>query len=461
MKISLSLVASLVAGASAKIYYAGVAESGGEFGAYGVKGTGIPGTFGRDYQFINQAGVDVHVDKNHINLFRVAFLLERMCPPTTGLGAKFNETHFGHFKEAVDYVTVTKGAYAILDPHNYMRYNDPSSQPYSGSVIGNASDPAAATTAQFGAFWGELAGRFKNNEKVIFGLMNEPHDMTTKLVLQNNQAAIDAIRAKGAKNLIIMPGNSWTGGHAWTQGSDPSSALMNQFKDPANNTALDIHEYLDVDFSGGHSACVSDAATYLKDLTAWLKVSTAHPKSSLSIPPPPELDMSIDICILCHENHRYHRFHYPKRLPPTPTSPELAPSLTNPKPQPTGQQAKSLHNRVRRRQQHGLRDAAHQHDQLHGRPRRVPRLDGVGRGALLGAQQPLLHRLGAARQPRARQHRRRRLARPVRHRLAARHPAPRPQEAAVARAGQRARGQADYFSGVELGSGWFLSTVCS
>jgi endoglucanase len=27
-----------------------------------------------------------------------------------------------------------------------------------GSVIGNSSDPTAATTAQFRVFWGELAG---------------------------------------------------------------------------------------------------------------------------------------------------------------------------------------------------------------------------------------------------------------------------------------------------------------
>jgi endoglucanase len=40
-------------------------------------------------------------------------------------------------------------------------------------VIGDSSDPKAATTTQFGAFWGELAGRFANNSKVIFGFMNE------------------------------------------------------------------------------------------------------------------------------------------------------------------------------------------------------------------------------------------------------------------------------------------------
>ncbi|KAI0157911.1 glycoside hydrolase family 5 protein [Hypoxylon sp. FL1284] len=270
----LTLLASLVCSASATVYYAGVAESGGEFGVWSedaTKGTGLPGAFGVDYKFIDEAGVDVHVDQNHLNLFRIAFLLERMAPVATGLGKTFNETYFDYFKEAVDYVTVTKGAYAILDPHNYMRYNDPSSQPYTGSVIGNTSDPDAATTEQFGEFWGELAGRFADNEKAIFGLMNEPHDMATELVLKNNQAAIDAIRAADASNLIIMPGNSWTGGHAWAEGSDPSSAVMHKFTDPLNNTAMDIHEYLDSDFSGSHSECVSDPATNLADLTSWLK----------------------------------------------------------------------------------------------------------------------------------------------------------------------------------------------
>lgn len=57
----------LVAGASATIYYAGVAESGGEFGVYSstaTPGTGLPGTFGVEYSFINQSSIDVWVDQN-------------------------------------------------------------------------------------------------------------------------------------------------------------------------------------------------------------------------------------------------------------------------------------------------------------------------------------------------------------------------------------------------------------
>ncbi|KAK0618992.1 glycoside hydrolase family 5 protein [Immersiella caudata] len=279
MKLStravLAACAALLPYASATIFYAGVAESGGEFGAWSATsevGTGLPGRFGTDYAFISTSGVDAMADKHKINLYRVAFLLERMCPLSYGLGARFNETHFEHFKESIDYITKKKGAYAILDPHNYMRYNNPSSQPFSGSVIGNASDLTAATTAQFGAFWGELAKRFADNEKVIFGLMNEPHDMPSSLNLANLQAAIDGIRKTGAKNLILAPGNAWSGGHYWTKGgAEANSNWIHKLVDPLKNTAIDIHEYLDEDFSGSHTECTQDPAKNLAGVTAWLK----------------------------------------------------------------------------------------------------------------------------------------------------------------------------------------------
>jgi len=44
-------------------------------------------------------------------------------------------------------------------------------------IIGDTSDSNAATTAQFQAFWQELARRFVDNPKVVFGINNEPHTM--------------------------------------------------------------------------------------------------------------------------------------------------------------------------------------------------------------------------------------------------------------------------------------------
>lgn len=88
-------------------------------------------------------------------------------------------------------------------------------QPQSGSIIGNSSDPKAASTEDLAAFWGELSKRFMTNPNVIFGIMNEPHDMPTSLVLQNDQAMIDAIRQAGAQQMILVPGNGFTGAQRW------------------------------------------------------------------------------------------------------------------------------------------------------------------------------------------------------------------------------------------------------
>ena len=55
--------------AAAKIYYAGVSESGGEFGVYSqnaVPGTGLPGTFNVDYAFLDQSTLDIWVEQNHV-----------------------------------------------------------------------------------------------------------------------------------------------------------------------------------------------------------------------------------------------------------------------------------------------------------------------------------------------------------------------------------------------------------
>lgn len=120
-----------------------------------------------------QSTVDIFVDQEKINFFRVTFLMERMCPLSFGLGSRFNETvslsrlsvsdeefltqichqYFAEYADAVNHITITKGAYALIDPHNYMRYkyvfcfsgyccishtsapcSDPSQQPNTGSV---------------------------------------------------------------------------------------------------------------------------------------------------------------------------------------------------------------------------------------------------------------------------------------------------------------------------------------
>ena len=77
MFTSIATLLLSVTGVTATIFYAGVAESSGEFGVYSanaVNGTGLPGRFGVDYSFISESAIDVYVDQNKVWLF-----LDVMC----------------------------------------------------------------------------------------------------------------------------------------------------------------------------------------------------------------------------------------------------------------------------------------------------------------------------------------------------------------------------------------------
>lgn len=66
--VSLSVLL-LAVFARAEIFYAGVSESGGEFGVWsadGTPGTGLPGEFGVDYRFINRSAVNIYVEKHEV-----------------------------------------------------------------------------------------------------------------------------------------------------------------------------------------------------------------------------------------------------------------------------------------------------------------------------------------------------------------------------------------------------------
>ncbi|MEO7091897.1 MAG: glycoside hydrolase family 5 protein, partial [Polyangiales bacterium] len=177
------------------------------------------------------------------------------------LDAPFDATELARLKPLVNYIS-SKGAYTICDPHNYARRDD--------KIIGTAG---AATAAQFANFWKRLADEFKADSHVIFGIVNEPHDMSTTLWLADANAAIAEIRKTGATNLILVPGNQWTGAHSWVgTAADSNSKVMLGVVDPGKNFAYEVHQYLDSDSSGTHTACVSKTigSERLAAFTKWL-----------------------------------------------------------------------------------------------------------------------------------------------------------------------------------------------
>ncbi len=248
-----AVVFCLSSGVFGQTQYGGVNLAVAEFG-----GKNLPGIFNKHYTYPTPKEVDYFVSKG-MNIFRLPFLWERLQGQAN---APLNETELGRIKEFVSYATSKKAA-VILDPHNYARYY--------GEVIGSEKLPVSV----FEDFWKRLALVFKDCPNIIFGLMNEPHGMETELWLKDANAAIAAIRLTGAKNLILVPGNAYSGAHSWTSDwyGSPNGTVMLGVVDPGNNYAFDAHQYLDRNSSGTSAQCVSETigSERLKKFTEWLR----------------------------------------------------------------------------------------------------------------------------------------------------------------------------------------------
>ncbi|KAJ5890616.1 endo-beta-1-4-glucanase B [Penicillium subrubescens] len=223
----------------------GVSESGAEFGQ-----AHIPGVLGTDYTWPTTSTIQT-LRNAGMNIFRVPFMMERLVPNT--LTSSPNAAYLQGLKSTVDFITST-GAYAIVDPHNFGRYY--------GNIINSTSD--------FAAFWTTVATQFASNDKVIFDTNNEFNSEDQTLVLNLNQAAINAIRAAGATSqYIFVEGNSWSG--AWTWVSVNSNLVS--LTDPNNKIVYEMHQYLDSDGSGTSETCVSTTIGQerVQSATQWLK----------------------------------------------------------------------------------------------------------------------------------------------------------------------------------------------
>jgi endoglucanase len=153
----------------------------------------------------------------------------------------------------VSYAT-SHGLKIIIEPHNFgMGF---------GALIGSAQTPNSA----FADFWGKVAEHFKSNPNVIFGLCNEPNQQSAAQWLESANAAIAAIRNAGALQEILVPGSYWTGAWSWTT-TDNDTVIGTGIKDPANNFAFEVHQYLDADSSGTQPGAVS-ATIGVERLTA-------------------------------------------------------------------------------------------------------------------------------------------------------------------------------------------------
>jgi endoglucanase len=248
------LLAATAQAAPPQLEWRGISLSGAEWGE-----KTFPGVHGKDFTYPSVASTAYYQAKG-VNLMRIAFRWERLQPTLNG---ELDATELARLREFVD-GTTDRGLHVLLDPHNYAAFKE--------AHIGTTEVPISA----FADFWRRLALQFKDNPRVQFGLVNEPHSLPTETWAEAAQAAIDAIRATGATNLVTVPGNGYTGAWSWHQSTwygTANAEVMDRVHDPLDRMLFEVHQYFDKDGSGTKPECVSPAigAERLQRFTAWLR----------------------------------------------------------------------------------------------------------------------------------------------------------------------------------------------
>lgn len=220
--------------------------------------TKIPGNgtlvSGTNFLFVSHQDVDYLVSKK-MNSIRLLFSWEAMQPTMNGPIATGTD-YYSKFNDIVNYAT-SKNLFVMMEPHGAITDDFAA---YRGNKVGSSAVPNAA----FASLWKGMANIYKGNARVLYGLSNEPHDMSTLQWYGAAQAAIDGIRSTGSTQTIMVPGNDWSQPFTWndnwydtanTKVSNATGWLT--LKDPKNNLVVSVHEYFDQNAGGGANDIVS------------------------------------------------------------------------------------------------------------------------------------------------------------------------------------------------------------
>lgn len=198
------------------------------------------------------------VNDDKMNIFRLPVGWQFLVDSP---GAQLNTGDFARYDSLVQ-ACLSTGAACILDIHNYARWN--------GAIVGQGGP----SNDQLANIWSQLASKYASRSQIIFGVMNEPHDVPSITTWAATvQACVNAIRTAGATSqIILLPGNDWTG--AATFVSDGSFAALSNVKNidgSTTNLIFDVHKYLDSDGSGTHTDCVTANVDVFNNLASTLR----------------------------------------------------------------------------------------------------------------------------------------------------------------------------------------------
>lgn len=198
---------------------------------------------------------------DNMNLFRLPVGWQYLL--NNKLGGTLDADNFAKYDQLVQACLAT-GAACVIDVHNYARWN--------GQIIGQGSGP---TNDDFVNLWTQLATKYKSVDNIMFGLMNEPHQVDITKWATTVQLAVAAIRGAGATTqTILLPGNDYTSASAFiSNGSGPALLNVTNPDGSTTNLVFDVHKYLDSDNSGTHAECTTDNVAAFTTLATWLRTN--------------------------------------------------------------------------------------------------------------------------------------------------------------------------------------------
>lgn len=232
----------------------GVNLAGAEFNA-----GKLPGIAFTDYVYPDAAEMR-HFRALGMNAFRLPVLWERLQPTLFG---ELDPAELQKIKEVLAMSSKLNNC-LILDIHNYGEYR--------GKPIGSAEVPAQA----FIELWRRIRTAFPQANDMAFGLMNEPSKLRVADWEALAEKTVAALRKDNSKHLILVAAGRWSGAHDWNSSSDGMSNAdaFRSFRDPAGNAAIEIHQYVDRDFSGTTTTCVAPAQIreIMTNVTHWAEL---------------------------------------------------------------------------------------------------------------------------------------------------------------------------------------------
>ncbi|KAI0123297.1 glycoside hydrolase superfamily [Xylariales sp. AK1849] len=259
---ALSLIIAGLATHASAVWLAGVNIAGCDIGM-DTSGNYDPadawgGQYGCPTGAIGTTQMQHFADKDNFNVFRLPVTWQSLVGndlETNKLNDTFWTTYSGIVQNCLD-----TGAHCIIDIHNYARWWD--------EIVGQGGPESSALATT----WSQIATKYADNPQVIFGIMNEPHDLDIGEWSDTLQAVVTAIReATGNTNhMIFLGGTNYASASSFQYDSGPTIKAVANPDGSTTNLIFEVHQYFD-GAGGTTTSCTVDTSSQFGDLATYLR----------------------------------------------------------------------------------------------------------------------------------------------------------------------------------------------